>query len=67
MAANLYNLIADVLQPMTHAELSQAPQRIAGLSVPSAEGLSKRQRVDMALEKLTQEELARLALKFAGS
>lgn len=66
MAADLHNLIAGVLQPMTHAELSEAPQRIAGLVVPTAEGLSKRQRVDLALENLTQEGLARLALKFAA-
>jgi very-short-patch-repair endonuclease len=66
MTADLHNLIAAVLQPMTHAELSEAPQRIAGLVVPNAEGLSKRQRVDLALENLTQEDLARLALKFAA-
>ncbi|MGH6888290.1 MAG: hypothetical protein ACREHF_03695 [Rhizomicrobium sp.] len=66
MAADLHSLIAGVLQPMTHAELSDAPQRIAGLVVPNAEGLSKRQRVDLALENLTQEDLARLALKFAA-
>lgn len=51
---------------MTHAELSEAPQRIAGLVVPSGEDLSKRQRIELALENLTQEALARLALKFAA-
>lgn len=66
MADDLRALIASVLQPMTHAELSEAPQQIAGLTVPQAEGLSKRQRVDLALENLTQEDLARLALRFAA-
>ncbi|WP_313913226.1 hypothetical protein, partial [Tahibacter sp.] len=31
----------------------------------SAEGLSKRQRIDLALKNITQEQLARFALKFA--
>lgn len=66
MADNLYGLVAGVLQAMTHAELSEAPQQIAGLVVPNAEGLSKRQRIDQALAGLPQEELARLALKFAA-
>jgi very-short-patch-repair endonuclease len=66
MAADLHSLVAGVLQPMTHAELNEAPQRIAGLVVPNGEGLSKRQRVELALENLTQEDLARLALKFAA-
>ncbi len=66
MADNLYGLVAGVLQAMTHAELSEAPQQIAGLVVPNAEGLSKRQRIDQALADLPQEELARLALKFAA-
>ncbi|WP_027534357.1 hypothetical protein [Bradyrhizobium sp. WSM3983] len=66
MATNLHSLIAGVLQPMTHAELSEAPLRIAGLVVPTGEGLSKRQRIDLALANFTEEELARLALKFAA-
>lgn len=66
MDTNLHNLIAGVLQPMTHAELSEAPLRIAGLVVPTGEGRSKRQRIDLALANLTEEELARLALKFAA-
>lgn len=65
MATNLRILIADVLQPMTHTELSQAPLEIAGLVVPAGEGLSKRQRIDSALAKLTEMDLAQLALKFA--
>lgn len=66
MAADLNSLLAAVLQAMTHVELSEAPQRIAGLVVANAEGLSKRQRIDLALTSLTQEELARFALKFAA-
>ncbi|MGD0107967.1 MAG: hypothetical protein ABSC06_28610 [Rhodopila sp.] len=64
MAANLYSLIAGTLQSMTHAELSEAPQQIAGLVVPNDEGLTKRQRIELALKNFTQEDLARLALKF---
>jgi hypothetical protein len=66
MASDLHSLIAGILQPMTHAELNETPQRIARLVVPNGEGLSKRQRIDLALENLTQEDLARLALKFAA-
>jgi hypothetical protein len=66
MAANLYNLIAEFLQQMTHAELSEAPQLIAGLTVPNEGGLSKRQRIEVALENVSQEELAHFALKFAA-
>jgi hypothetical protein len=65
MASNLYSLIAGVLQAMTHAQLSEAPLQIAGLAVPIGEGLSKRQRIDLALESLTEVQLAHLALKFA--
>lgn len=50
---------------MSHVELSEAPERIAGLIVPIGDGLSKRQRIALALETLTQEELASAALKFA--
>jgi hypothetical protein len=50
MATDLYSLIAGFLQPMTHVELSEAPQQIAGLVVPTGDGLSKRQRVERALE-----------------
>jgi hypothetical protein len=66
MAADLHSLIAGVLHPMTHSELNETPLRIAGLVVPNGEGLSKRQRIDLALENLTQEDLARLALKLAA-
>jgi hypothetical protein len=66
MATNLHSLIVGVLQPMTHAELSDAPLRTAALVVPTGEGLSKRQRIDLALANLTEEQLARLALKFAA-
>jgi hypothetical protein len=65
MSTNLYSLISGVLQSMTHAELSEAPLRIAGLVIPTGEGLSKRQRIDLVLANLNEEELARLALKFA--
>ncbi|MDW5318234.1 hypothetical protein [Rhizobium sp. PL01] len=58
MASDLHGLIAAVLQAMTHAELSEAPQQIAGLVVPNADGLSKRKRIELALANLTQEELA---------
>lgn len=66
MTADLRNLIAGVLHPMTHAELNETPHRIAGLVIPNGEGLSKRPRIDLALENLTQEDLARSALKLAA-
>jgi hypothetical protein len=63
MAADLYSLIAGILQSMTHAELSEAPQRMAGLVIAN-DGLTKRQRIEVALGNFSEEELARLALKF---
>lgn len=47
--------------------MSQEPERVAGLVVPAPEGFSKRQRIELALDNLTQEDLARLALKFAAA
>jgi hypothetical protein len=66
MPSDLHDVVAGILLPMTHSELNVAPLRIAGLIVPNGEGLSKRQRVDLALESLTETQLARLALKFAA-
>jgi hypothetical protein len=66
MSANLHDLISRVLHPMSHAELNVTPLRVAGLAVPGGEGLSKRQRIDRALEGLTETQLAHLALKFAA-
>ena len=65
MADNLHVLLVGLLQAMTHAQLSEEPQRAAGLVVPYPEGFSKRQRIDQALANLTEEELARIALRFA--
>ncbi|CAN5223820.1 hypothetical protein BH10PSE3_BH10PSE3_07070 [soil metagenome] len=50
---------------MTHAVLDVEPKRLAGLEIPSGEGLSKRQRVDLALDGMTDAEIARLAMTFA--
>ena len=66
MAGDLYGLVAGLLQGMTHAQLSDEPQRVAGLVVPYEEGLSKRQRIEQALANLTQEQLAQLALNFGA-
>lgn len=66
MAGDLYRLVAGLLQGMTHAQLSEEPERVAGLVVPHEEGLSKRQRIEQALANLTQEQLAQLALKFGA-
>lgn len=66
MAGDLYARLSALLQAMTHAQLSEEPQRVAELVVPSGEGLSKRQRIDLALAGLTQEQLARIGLKFAA-
>jgi hypothetical protein len=64
---DLYGQIARILQTMTHRELSEAPQQIAGLVVANGEGLSKRERIDLALANLTQAELARFALNRRAS
>jgi hypothetical protein len=61
---DLYGLIYVLLHGMSHTQMSQEPEQVAGLVVPASEGFSKRQRVEAALENLTQEDLARLALKF---
>ena len=66
MADDVYALLASLLQGMTHAQLNEEPHRIAGLVVESGEGLSKRQRIDLALADLAPKELARIALKFAA-
>ena len=66
MADDLHGLLAGLLQVMTHAQLSEEPQRIAELTVPYPEGFSKRERIDLALANLTQGELASIALKFAA-
>ncbi|QPM90614.1 AbiJ-related protein [Pseudooceanicola algae] len=66
MADELYRLLSGILQGMSHAQLSQEPERVAGLVVPAREGFSKRQRIEAVLENLTQEDLAQLALKFAA-
>lgn len=67
MADDLYELVFGLLHGMSHTQMSQEPERIAGLVVPAPEGYSKRQRVEAALENLTQEDLARLALRFAAA
>ncbi|MGH0224559.1 hypothetical protein NKZ03_00245 [Sinorhizobium meliloti] len=66
MAGDIHTLLASLLQGMTHAQLSEEPPRIAGLVVPSEDGLSKRQRIDMALSSLSEVQLAKFALKFAA-
>lgn len=67
MADNLYRLLYEILYGMSHAQMSQEPERVAGLVVPAPEGFSKRQRIELALDKLKHEDLARLALKFAAA
>ncbi|MDX8530080.1 hypothetical protein RFM41_12075 [Mesorhizobium sp. VK25A] len=67
MADELYGHVAGILYGMTHTQMSDEPQRIAGLVVPAPEGFSKRQRIELALENLTQEDLGRVALKFAAA
>ncbi len=62
--SKLRNLIINVLHMMTHTELSSTPLRVAGLEVPIGEGLSKRQRIDLALDGLDEKQLAHLALRF---
>lgn len=66
MADDLYGLLYGLLHGMSHAQMSEEPKRVAGLVVPAPEGFSKRQRIEAVLENLTQEDLARLSLKFAA-
>ncbi|NTB05438.1 hypothetical protein [Agrobacterium tumefaciens] len=66
MAGDIRTLFVSLLQGMTHTQLSEEPSRIAGLVVPSEDGLSKRQRIDMALSPLSEAQLAQFALKFAA-
>lgn len=66
MADDLYGLLYGLLHGMSHAQMSEEPERVAGLVVPAPEGFSKRQRIEAVLENLTQEGLARLAIKFAA-
>jgi very-short-patch-repair endonuclease len=50
---------------MTHTVLDVEPLRVAGLEIPRGDGLSKSQRIDLALDGLTEKAIAGLALKFA--
>ena len=50
MATDLRAKLAASLHPMTHAVLDVEPMRIAGLEIPRGEGLSKSQRIDLALD-----------------
>jgi len=65
MATDLRAKIAGFFQPMSHASLDTEPNRIAGLEIPRGEGLSKSQRIDAALEGLSEKEMACIALKLA--
>lgn len=66
MPSNLRSLIAGFLHPMTHTVLNTEPMRMAGLEIPNGEGLSKSQRIALALDGLSEQQLAQLALKFAS-
>lgn len=67
MAATLRNLIQSYLHGMTHPVLDVEPRRLAGLEIPNAEGLSKNQRIGLALDGLTETKLAQLGLTFAAA
>lgn len=66
MTSQLRALLTGHLQPMTHAVLDVEPMRLAGLEIPAGEGLSKSQRIALALDPLNENELANLALIFAS-
>lgn len=66
MTSNLRALISGFLHPMTHAVLDVEPMRLAGLEIPNGEGLSKNQRIALALDGLSEKALAQLALMFAA-
>jgi hypothetical protein len=66
MSSNLRSLLHGVLHPMTHSELNTEPMRIAGLEIPHGQGgLSKTERIKLALDDLSETDLANLALTFA--
>ncbi len=67
MASDLRALIAGFLHPMTHAVLDVEPMRMAGLEIPNGDGLSKSQRIALALDGRSEKDLAQLALKFAAA
>ncbi|MGX5830870.1 AbiJ-related protein [Mesorhizobium sp. 43Arga] len=64
-ATDLRAKISGILHPMTHALLDVEPKRIGGLEIPRGEGLSKNQRIDAALDQLSEREMAQFALKLA--
>lgn len=66
MPINLSGLFAGRLQSMTHMQLDGVASWLDGFVVPGGEGLSKRQRVDLALGGLDETRLAELALKLAS-
>ena len=65
MTETLYRLIFNRLHGMTHRELSERPQRMAGFFVPEGEGLSKADRIKLALDGLSARELARIGKQMA--
>jgi very-short-patch-repair endonuclease len=67
MASTLRNLIQSYLHGMTHAALDVEPKRLAGLEIPNAEGLSKNQRIDLALDGVSETQLAKIGLRFAAA
>jgi hypothetical protein len=67
MASTMRNLIQSYLHGMTHAVLDVEPRRLAGLEIPNQEGLSKNQRIDLALDGLSETQLAQLGLTFAAA
>lgn len=65
MSTDLRAKIANFFHPMSHAALDIEPFRIAGLEIPRGDGFSKSQRIDAALDNLSEMEMAKLALKLA--
>ncbi|WP_315927442.1 hypothetical protein [Mesorhizobium sp. SP-1A] len=65
MATDLRAKIVGFLHPMSHTALDIEPIRIAGLDIPRGDGLSKSQRIDAALDGLSEKEMAQVALKLA--
>ncbi|WP_018045718.1 hypothetical protein [Methylobacterium sp. 88A] len=66
MPSNLKDKIHNLLHPLTHTSLDTEPNRIAGLEIPRGEGLSKSQRINIALDGLSERQLAELAIRFAN-
>lgn len=65
MGYSLFGLLSDKLQGMTHDQLTNGLPGELGFPIPAGEGLSKRERINAALETKSEKEVADFALALA--